>query len=525
MQHETQVTPATRGTVHGDAGAVATSHPLAARAAIDVLNDGGSAADAAVCAAAVLNVVDPRSTGIGGDAFALCWFGNVSAPTALAGAGVSSSGLSVESLRAARLETMPVHGPWTVTVPGAVSTWDALLTRYGKLGLERVLAPAIRIAEEGFEITPIVAADWARSRSRLAADAEAIATFLPGGAAPAVGERFANPALARSLRRLVTAGPRDLYEGKLAAAIAGAVQAAGGPLTTVDLADWGGAEWVEPIHRRFVDIDVYQLPPPGQGIVLLEALGLYEAVDARTPADEEHVAAEALKLAFCDAFAFLADPAAVAVPTQRLLSDSYLARRSHTIDVLRAGDPGPGPASETVYVAVADADGGACSFIQSLYHGFGSGICVPGTGILLQNRGAGFVADDAHPNRAAPRKRPFHTIMPTLLGRREEFLGCLGVVGGYMQPQGQMQILRALFERGIEPQEAVEAPRMRVSDGRRLDLEAGYDEALADELAARGHVVSTLEGFDAGGAQLVLLTDSGYAGASDPRKDGCAIGR
>jgi len=514
-----------RPTVRSEVGAVATSQPLAAQAAIELLDAGGSAADAAVGAAAVLNVVDPRSTSIGGDAFAFCWFDDADAPTALSGTGTSSSGLSVHALRAAGFETMPVQGPWAITVPGAASAWEALLARYGRLELEQVLAPAIRTAEQGFHVTPYIGLEWDRSQARLASDDAARATFLPGGRAPQVGERFANPDLARTFRRLVAAGLGDIYHGEVAAAIGAAVQAAGGPLSAADLAEWRGAEWVEPLHRRYQDVDVYQLPPPGQGIVLLEALALYDSMDATTEADEDHAVAEALKLAFADAFAYLADPDVSHVPTEALLSDEYIARRRLQIDMSRASNQTAGNPSDTVFIAVADAEGGACSLIQSLYHGFGSGICVPGAGMLLQNRGAGFRLDEEHPNAAAPKKRPFHTIIPAMLARDGKFLGSFGVVGGYMQPQGQLQILRNLFERGLDPQAAVDAPRLRVTDGCRLDCEPHYDASIVADLEGRGHEVSTLERFDAGGAQLVLRTDDGFAAASDLRKDGCAIGR
>jgi gamma-glutamyltranspeptidase/glutathione hydrolase len=514
-----------RQTVQSERGAVATSQPLAAQVAIDLLEAGGSAADAAVGAAAVLNVVDPRSTSIGGDAFALCWFGDDAAPTAIAGNGPSSAGLTLDALRAAGHESMPVYGPWAITVPGSVSLWERLLERHGRLELEQVLAPAIRIAEEGFRVTHWIGTEWNRSRGRLENDAAARETFLPGDVAPGPGERFANPGLARSLRRLVSAGLRDMYEGELAAAIGGAVQAAGGPLSADDLARWGGAQWVEPISRSFRGVDVYQLPPPGQGIVTLEALGIYDALAADGEADQDHAVAEALKLGFADAFAYVADPDVSDVPTAALLADAYLAGRAREVDMARARSQSAGRPSDTVYVAVADAEGGACSFIQSLYHGFGSGVCVPGHGMLLQNRGAGFVMEEGHPNVAAPRKRPFHTIIPAMLGRDGRFLASLGVVGGYMQPQGQLQILRNLFQRGMDPQQAIDAPRLRVTNGVKLDLEPHYDPAVAAELESRGHELATLERFDAGGAQLVMRTDDGFAAASDPRKDGCALGR
>ena len=503
---------------------VATSHPLAARAGTRALEAGGTAADAAVAAAAVLCVVDPRSTGIGGDAFALHWPPGASAPEALAAAGPSAAGLTPGALAAAgHAGAMPDTGPWTVTVPGAVSAWQTLLDRYGRLGLDRALAPAIDLAERGFAVTPVVAREWRGAAPRLAADEVARTLLLPGGRPPGAGERWANPELAGVLREIAAGGAAAFYHGRAGAAIGAAVDRAGGPLRAADLAGWSGADWVAPLRGRFRDVDVFQLPPPGQGIVVLEALGIFGALDCPAPADAEHAAIEALKLAFADAGRHLADPDHASVPVDRLLGVAHLAERRAAIDMASAGAAAAGTASDTVYVAAADGDGGACSFIQSLYEGFGSGIAVPGTGIVLHNRGAGFVLEDGHPNRAAPGKRPYHTIIPAMLARGDDFFGCLGVVGGSMQPQGQMQVLRHLLDDGMEPQAALDAPRVRVLGGHRVGIERDYDRGLADALADRGHEVSLLPGSLAGGAQLILRDGDRLCGASDPRKDGCAL--
>ena len=318
----------------------------------------------------------------------------------------------------------------------------------------------------------------------------------------------------------------------MAAAIGEAVRAAGGPLRAADLAGWRGAEWVRPIRRRYRDVDVYELPPPGQGIVVLEALAIYAGLDAADAAAQEHAGLEALKLAFADASAHVADPACERVPVAELLDDAYVATRRALIDPGRAAVPLAGEPfaglpfagqGDTSYVAAVDADGGACSFIQSLYEGFGSGIGVPGTGVLLQNRAAGFVLDAGHVNRPAPGKRPYHTIIPALLARDGALLGCLGVVGGFMQPQGQLQILRGLLDRGLDPQDALAAPRVRALGGRRVGVESGYDAGVRAALARRGHELERLTAADAGAAQLILRTETGWAGASDPRKDGLAL--
>ncbi len=504
---------------------VATSHPLAARTAVDVLDQGGSAADAAVGAAAVLTVVDPRSTGIGGDLFAQVWPAGRDAPVGLAAAGPAPAGMTVEALRRAGYAAMPADGPWTVTVPGSVAGWKVLLERFGVLGLDRVLQPAIQIAETGFEVTRYVAEEWLASVGKLEGNPAAAAVYLPGGRAPQAGEGFANPDLAASLRTIAQDGPDQFYKGGTAERIAAAVAQLGGPLRAEDLAAWSGPEWVTPIDVAYRGVRVYQIPPPGQGLITLQALSIYEQADPSDPIDATHAAIEALKLAFADAQAFVADPAHSPVPTETLLSADYLRARAALIDPRRAMNAEPGRPGDTVYVAVADADGGACSLIQSLYEGFGSGVVVDGTGITLQNRGAGFVLDEAHPNRPEPGKRPYHTIIPAMLGRGRAFYGCLGVVGGLMQPQGQVQILQALLDRGLDAQAALDAPRFRVLSGRAVAFEEHYDRATVSQLAARGHEISTLGRFDAGGAQLVLRDDGAFAGASDPRKDGQALGR
>lgn len=499
---------------------VATSHPLAAQAGADALAAGGTAADAAVAAAAVLCVVDPRSTSVGGDAFALYWPAGEPAPLGLAGAGPAPAGLTLEALAGHR--TMPDSGPWSITVPGAVSAWERLLERFGALGLERDLDAAIGLAEGGFDVAPIIAAEWEAAADRL--DGSARHVFLPGGRAPSSGQRFANPGLGAVLRELRAGGAGAFYRGPLAERIGEAVASAGGPLRADDLAAWGGATWAHPLRRAYRGTDVFEMPPPGQGIVVLMALGIFEGIETAGRADEEHAAIEAIKLAFADAAAHVADPDVVDVPAETLLSDEHLAARRAEIDMAAAAGAAAAAASDTVYVAAVDGDGNACSFIQSLYEGFGSGIAVPGTGMLLQNRGANFILDADHPNRPEGGKRPYHTIIPAMLGGGGAFRGCLGVVGGFMQPQGQMQIIRHLVDHGMEPQAALDAPRGRFWAGQRVGVEPGYDADVARELARRGHAVEELSRFAAGGAQAILRAEDGtLVGASDPRKDGRAV--
>lgn len=502
---------------------MATSHPLAVDAALEILDAGGTATEAAVAAAAVLTVVDPRNTGLGGDLFALTWEPGAAEPAGLAAAGVAPAGMTLEGLRAAGHDTMPVDGPWSVTVPGAPAGWEVLLARFGTLGADRVLSAAVRHAQDGARVTPHVAAEWANDVPKLSRDEEAAALFLPGGQPPRAGETFSNPQLAVTLSRFAGEGAAPFYTGDIAQRIAAAVELRGGPLRGVDLASWSGPEWVRPLRARFRDVDVLQMPPPGQGIVVLEALGIYDGF-GRAPAveavEDDHRAIESLKLAIDDGARHVADPAFVPVPVEAMLHPEYLRSRRDGIGptasrVRRAGVP-----SDTVHVAVVDGRGGACSLIQSLFRAFGSGIAVPGTGLVLQNRGSGFQLDDDHPGRPEPGKRPFHTIIPAMLARGDAFAGCLGVVGGYMQPQGQLQVLRNVLDRGMSPQQAVDAPRFRAYGDDVVLLEEGYDPAVAAGLMARGHDVGVLPGIEAGGAQLILRTQDGLAGGSDRRKGG-----
>ncbi|MDX6715495.1 MAG: gamma-glutamyltranspeptidase / glutathione hydrolase [Baekduia sp.] len=503
-------------------GMAVTSQPLATAAAIEILGVGGTAADAAVAAAATLCVVEPRATGIGGDVFALFWGAGADGPLGLDAAGPSAAAATVDAVRGAGHAEMPVTGPWTVTVPGAVDGWAQLLDRAGALGFEQVLQPAIRHAEQGFAVTPVIADEWAMHAGRISGDQAARDVFLPGGRAPRAGEVFVNPELGGLLRLLARDGAGGFYRGAPAERIGDAVERAGGPLRAADLQAWPGAQWVAPLRRSYRDVEHIVLPPPGQGIVALEALGIFEGLAAGDRAEEEHFAIEALKCAFADARDHLGDPLFGDVPVQRLLSPEHVAARRAGIGAEAADVVAPGAPTDTVYLAVVDGDGNACSLIQSLYSGFGSGIGVPGLGITLQNRGKGFVLDDGHPNRLEPGKRPYHTIVPAMLARDGSFAGCLGVVGGFMQPQGQMQIVRHLVDHDLDIAGAVAHPRIRYLDGCDIGAEPGYDPAVLDELRRRGHRVRELSNFGAGGAQAIVRDGDRLHAASDPRKDGSA---
>jgi gamma-glutamyltranspeptidase/glutathione hydrolase len=489
----------------------ATSHPRATDAAIAILRDGGNACDAAVAAAAVLCVCEPMSTGVGGDAFALVWRDG-------AVTGLNASGRAPRTADPQALERLPLHGPMSVTVPGTVSGWVALLERHGRFGLDRCVGAAIDAAERGFAATPVISRAWAELAPALVGDPELARCFTP---APRAGDTVTNPALGTTLRRIAEHGADGLYRGPVARAICA--------VSWLELEDLAGhsAEWVEPLLLDYHGVEVVELPPNGWGATALQALGIASGFDleALTAADRVHIQAEALKLAFRDSQRHIAD----APLPHGYLDSGYLAERRAKIELGRARDPGPGklPSGGTVYLCVVDEDRMACSFIQSIYHGFGARVGAPGTGIALQNRGAGFTLEPGHPNRLAPGKRPFHTIIPGMLLRDGELLGPFGVMGAYMQAQGHLQVVSAMVDRGLDPQQALNAPRFRCDpgpDGWGLALEPGLWD-VAEDLERRGHRVGRDPdpgGF--GGGQIIQCIGDRLIGGSEPRKDGYAAG-
>jgi gamma-glutamyltranspeptidase/glutathione hydrolase len=489
----------------------ATSHPLATRAALRALEAGGTAADACVAAAAVLAVCEPMSTGLGGDAFALSWSEGRAE-------GLNASGRAPARADPDALEAVPTGGPRSVTVPGGVAGWAALLERHGRLGLDRALAPAIDAAERGFAVTPVIAGRWSALTPLLAADAELRRTMLP---APRLGEIVRMPDLGRVLRRIGDEGPDALYRGPVAEAICAASW-----LEPEDLAAHR-VEWVQPLRLAYRDVEVLELPPNGQGVIALEALGLLDGLGPPPPAPDArvHLAAEALKLAFADAARNVGD----APLPDGYLDPGRLAKRRTAIDPARAGSPDPGalPLGGTVYLCAVDEERSACSFIQSVYAGFGAGVGAPGTGIVLQNRGACFTLESGHPNRLAPGRRPYNTIMPGLLLRDGGLWGPFGLMGGHMQPQGHVQVVQALVDDGRDPQEVLDAPRFRLDGGPAgwtLALEEGLTP-LAAALRDRGHRVGVERNpIPFGGGQIVLVEGDALLGASEPRKDGLAAG-
>jgi gamma-glutamyltranspeptidase / glutathione hydrolase len=525
-----------RSTVYAPHGVIATSQPLATAAGLDVLQHGGNAIDAAVTAAAVLNLVEPHMTGIGGDMFALFWSAKEKKLVALNASGRSGSLMTRDELARRGHTSVPLFGAEPITVPGALSGWDALLTRYGTRTLAQVLAPAIRLAEEGFPVTPIIAGQWAGAVERLVKDEGARATYLIDGIrAPRAGEWFRNPDLAASFRLIAKEGAKALYGGELGRKIVERVRALGGYLTLEDLANQK-AEWVTPISTTFRGKTVWELPPNNQGIAVLEMLKILEPYDLKamghnSPAYLHHLI-EAKKLAYADLARWVGDPAAMTVDVKRLVDPKFIAARRALLDERHAAErPEPGDAataSETIYLAVADSAGNMVSFINSNYEEFGSAVVAPGTGFVLQDRGAGFTMQPGLPNTVGPNKRPFHTLIPGFVTTPgpdgEEPWMAFGVMGGAIQPQGHVQVLLNLLEFGMDLQDAIDAARFRHFDGLRVGLEAPVPDSVRRALEAMGHRVVPLAPGSAGGGQAVMRLAKGWAAASDPRKDGMAAG-
>lgn len=509
------------------ANAVATSQPLAAQAGLRMLALGGNAVDAALACAIALTVVEPVSNGIGGDAFAMAWDGRDLH-------GLNASGRAPSAWtpqRFAGLPAMPERGWDTVTVPGAVSAWVELSRRFGRLPFAELFAPAIGYARDGFQVSPDVARQWEMQADTLAGQPGFAEAFLPGGAAPAAGELFRFPDQARSLERIAETGGDAFYRGELARRIAEHARTHGGALSVEDLAAHR-ADWVRPLGVDYRGVTLHELPPNGQGLAALIALGILSHWElGRLPPDSAenvHLQLEAMKLAFADVYRYVADPAAMEIEPESLLDPGYLGERARRIDPRRAGEFGHGlpPDSGTVYLAAADASGTMVSYIQSNYNGFGSGIVVPDTGISLHNRGRAFSMFPGHPNCVGPGKRPFHTILPGFVTRGGQALMSFGVMGAAMQPQGHVQMMVRIFDHGQNPQAACDAPRWRVMDGLEVWIEPGYPGETLEGLRRRGHrlAIAKPPTLDFGATQLIYRLEGGYLAASEPRRDGQAVG-
>ena len=508
---------------------VATSQPLAAQAGLTMLQAGGNAVDAAIAAAMVLTVVEPTGCGIGSDGFAIVWDGQELH-------GLNASGRSPAAWTPdyfARLGGIPETGWNAVTVPGAVSAWVALSRRLGKLPFAQLAQPAIGYARNGFPVSPTIARLWALGGAKLGAQPGFAECFLPGGRAPRAGEVFRSEAHARTLELIADTEGEAFYRGVIAERMVAHAQAHGGAMALDDLAAHQ-ADWVGTVSQRFGDAVIHEIPPNGQGIAALMALGILDELGVGTQpldgVDSVHLQVEAMKLAFADLHQYNADIDHMRVQPAQLLDRGYLRERAQLLDREKAGAPtygAPRPGG-TVYLATADASGMMVSFIQSNYMGFGSGVVVPGTGISLQNRGHGFNLVPGHANEVGPRKRPSHTIIPAFAMNADGTPRmAFGVMGGPMQSQGHTQMALRVLRYGQNPQAAADAPRWRVTGGKGVAVEPAFDPAVVAALRARGHEVTVEEGngvFAFGGAQLVLRQgDGSYVAGSDPRKDGCAV--
>ncbi|MGM0760182.1 MAG: gamma-glutamyltransferase family protein [Thermodesulfobacteriota bacterium] len=505
---------------------LATSQPLAAQAGLGMLARGGNAVDAALAAAIALTVVEPTSNGLGSDLFALVWDGN--SLQGINGSGRSPRALDIHRFRG--MHTMPVHGWDAVTVPGAVQAWRDLSQRFGRMPFCDLFEPAIRYARDGFVVSPLIARQWAAVSEPHASRPEFAATFLPGGRSPQAGERFFNPDQARSLSLLAKTHGQALYQGELAEALVRQATEQGGALQLQDLAGHASS-WVDPISWPMQNWEVQEMPPNGQGLAALMALGILDILEVgRCPVDSGqaiHYQVEAMKAAFAEIHGHVGDPQAMTHPVKRFLDPTLLEELAGSIRPDKAARPVSRlPANGgTVYLAAADAQGRMVSLIQSNYQGFGSGVVIQGTGISLQNRGAGFVLDPKHPNCVAGGKRPFHTIIPGFVTSQGKPVLSFGVMGAHMQPQGHVQVLQRMKLWGQNAQSALDAPRWQVNPDCSLALEPGLAAGIGPELAALGHeLVSDPSPRLFGGGQIVHCLDSGYAAASDPRKDGQAVG-
>jgi gamma-glutamyltranspeptidase/glutathione hydrolase len=533
-------TVAGKSPVYAPNGVAATSQPLATTAAINVLQHGGNAIDAAVTAAAVLSVVEPMMTGVGGDMFALLWSAKEKRLVALNASGRAGSLMTRDEL-VKRGRTRIVRGIETVTVPGALAGWDALLRKYGTMTLAQAIAPAIRYAEEGYVVTPVIAGDWAGQQRILATDEGAKATFLPNGQPPKAGDWFRNPDYAATLRQISREGPSTLYGGALGQKLVARIQKLGGFLTLEDLKK-NQPTWVTPISAPFKGYRVWELPPNNQGIATLEMLRILDPYDLKAMGHNSapylHHLIEAKKLAYADLARYVGDADHLTIPPSRMLSDEFIAERRSHIDSKAAHarvEPGPErTASETIYLTVADKDGNMVSFINSLFDEFGSGVVVPGTGFALHDRGLGFTMDMGLPNTVAPGKRPFHTLIPAFVtkpgpasaadGTGDTPYMSFGLMGGGMQAQGHAQFIINMLVFGMNIQEAMDVGRFRHESGNRVIVESVIPDSVIAQLRALGHEVSVAKASQFGGSQAIIKLLRGYVAGSDSRKDGHAAG-
>lgn len=523
--------PSKRIVTYGNKGMVATSSQLAAQAGLDALKAGGNAIDAAVATAACLTVTEPVANGIGGDLFSLVWYqGKL---YGLNASGPAPRSLHAEDVRAKGYKEMPIYGWIPVTVPGAPKGWAQLNKRFGKRSLSDNLQYAVSNARDGYAVSSVVSAAWQSAFTNYSAQLKGEAfkgwfeTFAPKNKAPLPGEIFFLPDHADTLEAIGKTDAQDFYSGSIAERIDAFSKQTGGYIRQEDLSSYE-AQWVDPVSIRYRGYDVWEIPPNGHGIVALMALNIVRRFEfkERDHIDTYHRQIEAMKLAYADAFAYIADPSHMNVRTQDLLSESYGQKRSLLIEdqavVPRCGKPAT---SGTVYLATADGDGNMVSLIQSNYKGFGSGIVIPGTGIALHDRGSNFVLEENHLNCLASGKRPYHTIIPGFLTKDNLPVGPFGVMGGFMQPQGHMQVIMNTVDFMLNPQQALDAPRWRWTEGKKIEVEPGIPSRIAVQLAQKGHEVSVQK--DPGGfgrGQIIWRTKEGsLCGGTEPRTDGAVV--
>ena len=536
---------ATRSEVIAQHGIAATSHPLAAQVALDVLKRGGNAIDAAIACNAVMGVVEPTGNGIGGDLFAIVWDAKSRKLHGLNASGRSPRSLTLEHFRELEFEKIPQDGPFPVSVPGCVDGWFELHGKFGSLPMTALLEPAIGYAREGYPVTEVIAAGWAGGAKKYQGWPGFKETFMPEGRAPKKGEIFRNPGLARTLERIGEGGRAAFYKGEIAQTIGAFMRKHNGYLSAQDLADHA-SEWVEPVSAKYRGYDVWELPPNGQGIAALQILNILEGCDIKAMGfgskDYVHHFVEAKKLAFEDRAKFYADPAFNKIPVGPLVSKKYAGERRKLIDPdspaksYDAGNPALRD-GDTIYLTVADKHGNMVSLIQSNFRGFGSGMCPDGLGFCLQNRGELFSLEEGHLNVYEPGKRPFHTIIPAFITKDGEPFMSFGVMGGDMQPQGHAQIVINLIDFGMNLQEAGDAPRIRhggsseptgsrMTDGGEVFLEYGFPPETERDLQKMGHKIGRSSVGSFGGYQAIRwdAKNKVYYGASESRKDGQAVG-
>ncbi len=529
-----------RSPIYSQNGIVATSQPLATAAGIKILQKGGNAADAAIAAASALNVTEPTSTGIGGDVFVLYYENKTRQVYGLNGSGRAPADLSLQRLKKEGFTELPPFHPYTITVPGACAAWCDLSERFGTLSLADSLSPAIELAEKGFPVAPITAYFWQRGATKQLSQTEFGHELLINGKAPQAGQHFKNPGLAKTFRLISDYGKQIFYSGEIAESIVNTVSKAGGCLGLADL-ESHTSTWESPIRTRFENKYIYECPPNGQGLAALIALNILSELDLKNTnplsAERLHLQIEAMRFAFADGWQFIADPKTNPAPIEWLLSSGYAKERASLIDPAKAAigilHGTPPSTSDTVYCCVVDSQGNACSFINSNYMGFGTGIVPQGYGFTLQNRGHNFSLEINHPNALAPKKRPYHTIIPAMATYADtgELFGPFGVMGGFMQPQGHMQVVVSMLMDGFDPQTTLDIPRFCIEpaiEPHSIALEEGFSFDLAAQLTAMGHNIKPIRGMNRAifGRGQIIINDRDnqtLIGASDPRADGCAM--